>query len=57
MSRIHGLLASLLLVLVPMGARAEGGVLAVIAPKDGPFAELGNQIRAGAKQLADDKKL
>ena len=57
MSRIHGLLASLLLVLVPMGARAEGGVLAVIAPKDGPFAELGNQIRAGAKQLADEKKL
>lgn len=40
-----------------MGARAEGGVLAVIAPKDGPFAELGNQIRAGAKQLADEKKL
>ena len=57
MLRIHGLFVSLLLALAPVSAHAEGGVLAVVAPKDGPFAELGNQVRAGAKQLADEKRL
>lgn len=49
-------LAAFFLAVSVVGARAET-VLAVVAPETGPFAALGAQVLAGAKRLADERKL
>lgn len=57
MPRSLRLIAALALATLPLPALAQDPVLAVVAPRQGPFAALGGQVMAGAARLAQERKL